>query len=69
MKISLFLQENYQIKLGKMLAHSQHKSCDLQINSKLKGEGMCHPYFIVFSSFFQVCRKGFDLCILIFSAG
>lgn len=35
MKISLFLQENYQIKLRKMLVHSQHKSCALlEMNSK-----------------------------------
>lgn len=67
MKISLFLQENYQIKLRKMLVHSQHKSCALlQRNRKWKIEDMCHPCFVVLTSFSQVCRKGFDVCILIF---
>lgn len=27
---------------------------------------MCHPYFIVLTSFSQVRRKGFDVCVLIF---
>lgn len=66
MKISLFRRKT--IKLNrKMLVHSQHKSCALlQMNSKQKIEDMCHPYLIALTSFSQVCRKGFAVCILIF---